>query len=124
MNRFLILLSFFLISSCELSDDNSKSYQVEEIEDLYNEIIKLSESVTCTNSADWKITPMGNKACGGPAQYIAFHQSIETEFLDLASQYSKLQAEYNKKNNSVSDCSLIVAPRSVICEGGKAVLIY
>ena len=123
MNRFLFLVAFFLICSCEISEDSSKSYQVEEIEDLYDEIIKLSESVPCTNSAEWKFTPMGSKACGGPMQYIAYHQRIETNFLGLVSQYTKLQAEYNEKYNIVSDCSLMVAPRSVICEGGKPVLI-
>lgn len=123
MNRFLILISLMLMTSCEMFDDNSKTYQLEEIEELYNEIITLSESVPCTNSAEWKFTPMGSKACGGPTRYIAYHQSIETDFLDLVSQYTQLQAAYNKKYNIVSDCSLIVTPRNVICEGGKPVLI-
>lgn len=123
MNRFSILISLILLGSCEMFDGDSKTYQLEEIEELYNEIVALSESVPCTNSAEWKFTPMGSKACGGPTQYIAYHQSIETDFLDLVSQYTQLQAAYNEKYNIVSDCSLLVAPRNVICEGGKPVFI-
>lgn len=123
MNRFLILISLILMSSCEMIDGDSKSYRLEEIEELYDEIITLSESVPCTNSAEWKFTPMGSKACGGPTRYIAYHQSIEADFLDLVSQYTKLQAEYNEKYDIVSDCSLMVTPRNVICEGGKPILI-
>lgn len=66
---------------------------------------------------------MGSKACGGPIKYIAYHQSVEEKFLDLVTQYTQLQAEYNQKNNVVSDCALVAAPRNVICEGGQAFLI-
>lgn len=123
MKRFVILIAVSFLSSCELFDDKSKTYELEEIQELYNEIVALSESVSCTNSAEWKITPMGSKACGGPTRYIAYHQSVESRFLDLVTQYTKLQAEYNKKNNIVSDCALVAEPRGVVCESGKPIFI-
>lgn len=122
MKKFALLIAISFLSSCELFDDKAKTYELEEIQELYNEIVALSESVRCTNSAEWKITPMGSKACGGPTQYIAYHQSVEATFLDLVTQYTKLQAEYNKKHNIVSDCLLVAEPRGVVCESGKPVL--
>jgi hypothetical protein len=123
MKKFVILIAISFLSSCELFDDKSKTYELQEIGVLYNEIVALSESVPCTNSAEWKITPMGSKACGGPTQYIAYHQSVESRFLGLVKQYTELQAEYNKKNNIVSDCALVAEPRGIVCENGKPVFI-
>ena len=123
MKRFAILLTLGFLSSCGLFDENSRKFQLDEIEELKNEILALSESVPCTNSIEWRLIPMGSKACGGPTSYIAYHQSVEEDFLDLVAQYTQLQAEYNQKNNVVSDCALIVAPRNVICEGGKPFLV-
>lgn len=118
-----LILTFGFLSSCGIFDEDSRKFQLDEIEELKSEILALSESVPCTNSTEWKFTPMGSKACGGPTHYIAYHQSVEADFLELVSQYTTLQAEYNKKNNVVSDCLLIASPKSVSCEGGKAILV-
>ncbi|HSF54367.1 MAG TPA: hypothetical protein VLA71_11465 [Algoriphagus sp.] len=124
MKWLLTLLFIALMSACELSEDNSKTYQIEEIDELYSEIISLSESIACTNSSDWTFTPMGSKACGGPTHFIAYHQDVAEEILDLVEQYTKLQAEYNRKHNIISDCALLAGPKSVSCEGGKPILVY
>ncbi|RIW17157.1 hypothetical protein D0X99_05230 [Algoriphagus lacus] len=123
MKKLLVVISLFWLSGCGLLEDDSKKYELDEIEELYSEIIALSESVSCTNSSEWKFTAMGSKACGGPTRYIAYHQSVEEKFLSLVGQYTKLQAEYNLKYDVVSDCSLIVAPRNIICEAGKPVFM-
>lgn len=114
----LLMVSF----SCE--DTSDKTYTLDQLEELGKEIQALSESVSCTNSSEWRFTPMGSKACGGPIKYIAYHQSIEEKFLDLVTQYTKLQAEYNQKNNVISDCMLVAPPRSVTCEGNKPIFSY
>lgn len=124
MKWLLTLFSFVILSSCELSEDSSKTYQLEEIEELHTEIVALSVSIPCSNPSEWTFAPMGSKACGGPTLYIAYHKSVSEEFLDLVEQYTKLQAEYNQKHNVISDCALLVAPKSVTCEGGKSVLVY
>ena len=113
---FLLTVSF----SCEDSENIMTNQDLIELE---REIIALSESVTCTNSAEWKFTPMGSKACGGPIRYIAFHQSVEKEFLALVDRFTVEQQAFNLRNNVVSDCMLIAAPRTVTCEGGKPVLV-
>lgn len=105
------------------SEDIRKS-DLSVLEVLEQEIVILSESVPCTNSSEWKFTPMGSKACGGPTRYIAYHQSVEKKFLELVDQYTFQQQEYNRKNNVVSDCMLVAPPRSVTCEGNKPILVF
>jgi hypothetical protein len=117
ISLFLLLVSF----SCEDSENILTNQDLIELE---KEIIALSESVTCTNSAEWKFTPIGSKACGGPLRYIAYHQSLEKEFLELVDQYTIQQEEYNRRNNVVSDCMLALPPKSVTCEGGRPIFTF
>ena len=124
MKRIGIFLISLMIVSCELSTTEPLVITAEELLSQQSEIIRLSESVACTNASEWKFTPMGSKACGGPARYIAYHQSIERNFLDLVERFTALQKAYNEQNNVLSDCMLVGPPRTIQCEGNKAVLIY
>ena len=124
MKRIAIFSIFLMVVSCELSTNEPLIITAEELLASQTEIIRLSESVPCTNASEWKFTPMGSKACGGPARYIAYHQSIERNFLDLVERFTALQKAYNEQNNVLSDCMLVGPPRTVQCEGNKAVLVY
>lgn len=124
MKRITIFLISFMVVSCELSTTEPLVITAEELISQQAEIIRLSESVACTNASEWKFTPMGSKACGGPARYIAYHQSIERNFLDLVERFTALQKAYNEQNNVLSDCLLVGPPRTIQCEANKAVLVY
>lgn len=124
MKRIGIFLISLMVVSCELSTNEPLIINAEELLASQTEIIRLSESVPCTNASEWKFTPMGSKACGGPARYIAYHQSIERNFLDLVERFTALQKAYNEQNNVLSDCMLVGPPRTVQCEGNKVVLVY
>jgi hypothetical protein len=125
MKRITIFLISLLVVSCELATNEPIDIVAEELLKRQTEIIQLSESIPCTNASEWKTTRMGNKACGGPASYIAYHQSLEREFLDLVNRFNALQKEYNEKNNLISDCKmLVVPPVGVQCEANKPVLVY
>jgi len=124
MKNLFWIIGLLLFASFSCEDTSDKTYTPDQLEELGKEIQALSESVPCTNSSEWRFTPMGSKACGGPIKYIAYHQSIEKKFLDLVTQYTKLQAEYNQKNNVISDCMLVAPPRAVTCEGNKPILSY
>lgn len=118
-NILWIGIAFFLLSfSCEGENELATDLKV-----LEDQIVRLSESVSCTNSSEWKFTPMGAKPCGGPIRYIAYHQSVEKDFLELVNQYTEQQKQFNQKTGAMSDCALVSAPSSVTCEGGKAILI-
>ena len=124
MKRITIFLISLMVVSCELSTTEPLVITAEELISQQAEIIRLSESVACTNASEWKFTPMGSKACGGPARYIAYHQSIERNFLDLVERFTALQKAYNEQNNVLSDCLLVGPPRTIQCEANKAVLVY
>ena len=124
MKRIATFLISLFVVSCDLATTEPILITAEEILTAQAEIIRLSESVPCSNASEWKFTPMGNKACGGPARYIAYHQSVEREFLDLVERFTPLQKAYNEKNNVISDCLLVGPPRTIQCNGGKAILVY
>jgi hypothetical protein len=124
MKRIGIFLISLFVISCELSTTEPLVITAEELVAAQAEIIRLAESVPCTNASEWKFTPMGNKACGGPARYIAYHQSVERELLDLVEQFTIAQKAYNETNNVLSDCLLVGPPRTIQCEANKAVLVY
>lgn len=124
MKNFLWITISMLLFSFSCEDQNLKIVELEDLESLEDQIIQLSESVACTQSSEWKITPMGNKACGGPARYIAYHVSVEEDFLKLVNQYTQEQKNYTEKTGAISDCSLVLPPTRITCEGGKAVLVY
>lgn len=124
MKNLIWLPLIFLIMSFSCEDmENKDQLNLEELEALEREITVLSESVSCINSSEWKFTPMGSKACGGPMKYIAYHQSVEADFLKLVEQFTLQQELYNQQNNVISDCALVVPPRNIICEGAKAYLV-
>jgi len=124
MKRIGIFLISLFVISCELSTTEPLVITAEELVAAQAEIIRLADSVPCTNASEWKFTPMGNKACGGPARYIAYHQSVERELLDLVEQFTIAQKAYNETNNVLSDCLLVGPPRTIQCEANKAVLVY
>ena len=124
MKRIAVFLISLVVASCDLSSNEPLPITLEQILNYQTEIIELSESIPCTNASEWKFTPMGSKACGGPTRYIAYHQSIEKRFLDLVQSFTAIQKAYNEKNNVVSDCMLVGLPKSIQCEGNKAVLVY
>jgi hypothetical protein len=102
MKRIATFLISLFVVSCELATTEPILVTAEELLSAQAEIIRLAESVPCTNASEWKFTPMGNKACGGPARYIAYHQSVERELLDLVERFTSLQKTYNEKNNVIS----------------------
>ena len=124
MKRIGIFLISLMVVSCELSTNEPLIITAEELLAAQAEIIRLAESVPCTNASEWKFTPMGSKACGGPARYLAYHQSVERELLDLVERFTTAQKAYNETNNVLSDCLLVGPPRTIQCEANKAVLVY
>ena len=93
--------------------------------DAFDEIYKLSISVSCINANDWTFTAYGSKACGGPQGYIAYSTQIDTvTFLQKVEAYTNLENAYNIKWGIVSTCDLPQQPKEVTCENGFPVLKY
>lgn len=102
---------------------SSTEKEREEMDALSKEIDSLINSETCSNSADWRISPMGSKPCGGPATYIAYPIKLENLIIPKIQEYTRRSSNFNRKRGLVSDCAIVPPPSGIRCENGKAVLI-
>ena len=134
MKKFTLFLLLFTLGLASCKNDEvenpsiiaslSKAEADKYLAEKMAEIQTLSTSVTCTNPAQWSITPIGAKACGGPTGYVAYSITLDKEtFLKKVAFYTALQQEYNKKFGIFSDCSVALSPSKVECVDGKAVLV-
>ena len=87
---------------------------------MLEELQKISDSVPCENAADWKVTPIGSKACGGPAGAMAYSIKIDVPaFLKKVEAHKIAEMKYNKKWGIVSTCDITFIPEKVICKNGR-----
>lgn len=98
-------------------DENNMLKLRTEIEDLINE-------EHCTDAKDWRISPLGSKACGGPASYIAYPIKLEREILPKITEFNRQSSAYNLEYGAMSDCAVTASPTKIVCESGRAVLVY
>ncbi|WP_343524276.1 hypothetical protein [Pedobacter sp.] len=130
MKRTLFILTstvliMSLMLACKDRIETRQNADQAELENLYLEIEKLAKQFTCENASEWKYTAIGAKACGGAAGYIAYSIKIdESSFLKKVEQYTKLQADFNKKYGVSSDCALVIQPKSVTCDNRKPKFTY
>ena len=102
-----------------LNTDTNRTQLVQQ----YQAIVRQAQSVPCTDASEWRITPIGKKACGGPAAYIAYSSRIDTaRFLQQVAAYTAASDRYNRNSGMASDCMMVTEPQSVQCVNGQAVL--
>jgi len=120
-----IVLIISLMWACKDREDSMRNVDSSELDRLYKDIEKSAQQFTCENAGEWKFTAIGSKACGGASGYIAYSVKIdESTFLKKVEQYTKLQADYNKKYGVYSDCALVIQPKGVTCDNGKPKFTY
>ncbi len=138
-NLILVVLAFVALFSCKAKKNieqnlpkdaalkpvyaNSNEKEMENLQALKLEIDSLIDSETCNNSADWRISPLGSKSCGGPATYIAYPIKLENVILPKIQEYTRRSSAYGRKKGLVSDCAIVPPPAGIRCENGKAVLV-
>lgn len=94
------------------------------LQDLRNDIDSLATSVVCNDAAEWRVSPFGSKPCGGPAKYLAYHISTEEAILPKISEFTKIQAEYNRRRQIFSNCAIEPQPSGLQCVSGQPVLSF
>ncbi len=97
--------------------------EIAHLQKLRTEIDSIIQKVPCSDAAEWRTTPIGDKPCGGPMAYLAYPIQKEKEILPKIQEYTKQQSAISKKRNLVSDCSYIMPPSGIKCVNKKAVLI-
>lgn len=104
--------------------EEQRQHDMETMQKIRTEIDDLILSVNCTNTDDWRISPFGSKACGGPASFLAYPISLEEKILPKIVEFNRRSSEYNLKYGIISDCAVTPAPSGLRCENGTAVLVY
>jgi hypothetical protein len=90
--------------------------QEQEAQSLENvEILSLSTSKQCENSADWALLNC-SKACGGPTGFVAYSLKLNTtEFLTKLKN-TQIIRKNSIRNGVISTCDVSPSPTSIECE--------
>lgn len=121
---FLLILAF-CSTGCKDAEIMSQEADLAKLDAQYTEILKLSTQYSCENAGEWKFTPYGSQACGGPVGYIAYSVKIdEQNFIAKIKAYAENQIAFNKKYSVFSTCAIILPPKSIICENSKPKFVY
>ncbi|MFI2743299.1 hypothetical protein ACG2LH_11200 [Zhouia sp. PK063] len=122
---FFISCLLLIISCGTQQHETTQDEEQEALITQYQEITEMAKSESCEDAANWKFTPIGAKACGGPTGFIAYSKKInEDDFLKKVATYTNNQKTYNKKWGIVSDCMAIKPPQDVSCTNGSAELVF
>lgn len=129
-NNCLILLSlsflFLGFLGCEEKDFyNTREEDQQEMNILKKEIDKMANQFSCDLATEWRFIAIGTKTCGGAGAYIAYSTKIdEAIFLKKVAFYTQKQNAFNVKWGYISNCALVVVPKSVECNNGKPNFVY
>lgn len=114
----------FCFFACE-QEEISKEVALSDLNQMRLEILNQAHSKPCTSAEYWHYYPLGAKPCGGPAEYFAYHEEVDTSSLfTRVAEYNEAHKAYNEQNNISSDCSLTQQPSGVTCEQNEPVLLY
>ena len=77
----------------------------------------------CTSSAQCRTLPIGAKACGGPARWMAWSTTTgrADQLLAWSAQLADLQRRRFEATGMMSTCSIVPDPGAV-CRAGRCVL--
>lgn len=125
MKILFLILPLFLFSCSDTQDLAAQEVEKKAIDKLKSEIVTLAESSVCSEDNNCAFVGLGSKPCGGHWQYLIYSSSIDTvKLLTKVEDCNRLEKEFNKKWDILSDCSFVVPPDSVICDDGKCKAVY
>ena len=77
----------------------------------------------CARSEQCRAVPVGAKPCGGPRGYLAYSVTTtdSARLATIVGEYTRLDAENNRRTGAISDCSITPRP-PVACTAGRCVL--
>lgn len=102
-------------------DENQNRKMQNRMAEIRQEFDKITKE-PCTDAASWKFAPVGSKSCGGPQFYTAYPIAKEANTQKLINEYNSLEADYNRINQVMSDCSVVEAPSELQCVNGKILI--
>ncbi|MFZ4263184.1 hypothetical protein ACFRAE_14180 [Sphingobacterium sp. HJSM2_6] len=126
MKLLTLAIALFLIFACSKSNQSTmKDHDQKQLIQEYEAIKKIYSSFSCEATMEWTIIGLGNRACGGFQEFLAYPDNIDQEkFKQQILDYNDMEKEFNINYNIVSTCESILPPHRVICKDGKALLVY
>ena len=91
--------------------------------DTLGQIRSLIGAAECSSDSQCQVLPVGARACGGPASYLAW-SSAKTDsgqLQALAERYKAEQQASNERSGRISTC-IAIAPPAVACRAGACQL--
>jgi hypothetical protein len=121
-NGFVVALVACLVACGQSQEVASQSHEAR-MAGLDMRIRAAIGTAACTADAQCKALAFGEKACGGPAQYLAYStQGTDVKALEsLAAQHRKASVDFNKASGRMSDCMVVVEP-ALACKAGRCVV--
>ncbi len=122
----IILLSLALQSfQCSKSDDkNPNDITPEQLLTKKLEITNYINGFSCSEQVGCSSIAFGEKACGGPKEYLLFSNAANLPQLQqMVTDYNNLEKQYNNQINAISDCMFLQPPTTVGCVNGVCTVI-
>ena len=129
--RSLVLVGFFLLTSCQAQSPVSPSATqlstpqsaIEAEARLVARIRTAAADNRCAAQADCRTLPLGERSCGGPEAWLAFStQTARGDRLQaLASQLASAQRRRNESTGAQSTCQYLADPGAA-CVAQRCVL--
>lgn len=112
---YFVILGFVSlgIMACSSGEADKPDQSIKgQMTQLDKESKALIGSASCISDAQCQSIGFGHKPCGGFYSY-RIYSDMDTDTVQLKStvnQYNVLSREFNKKNNLVSNCMLLMQP--------------
>lgn len=118
-----ILLSFFTLGVVACASETIVENELplkEQMANLDKETKVLIGLANCSSDSQCHSMGFGHKPCGGFYKYrIYSDENTNTDQLEnKINQYNSLSREFNKKNNIISNCMLLIKP-VLICHNNS-----
>ena len=80
-------------------------------------------SAACSSSSECRTLPIGSKACGGPARWVAWSASVsrEDQLRVWSQELAERQRQRDMAEGRMSTCSVVADP-GARCDAGRCVL--
>jgi hypothetical protein len=98
------------------------STSAEEAHKAIDDLSSQPTALSCQESVDCQVVPVGQRPCGGPSRYVIASTRSEgfAQIVSLAGQITKQEDELNRRENRVGTCEFHIPPE-VACIASRCV---
>ncbi len=131
---WLAVLTALCLAGCQLPPPDQQQLQTEldgplaqlqvDSRQLYTRMQKLTADKSCSHDNQCSVLGIGQRACGGPEQFLVFsQQKTDQKLLSFtADRYRKTRQEQQQRLGEMSICQQLTTPLAA-CQLGKCVLL-